>query len=168
MLIWNYISKIEKTLVEIKEGDVLNKKLIITVSLVVVIAVTFFVLDRMKYTTFQEQLLNEISVKDISSIVIDRNSDDAQVKLSDKEFIKEIFEGFSDMELKKVTNPLPIGDYTIRIYTSRSSELGMEFFKDENVIWITKGQKGSDYYKILNDRNYLEAFENENINWEKD
>ncbi|WP_453996292.1 hypothetical protein [Bacillus nitroreducens] len=132
---------------------------------IIVITGTFFVIDRLKYTTIQDEILNEVKIDEINSITIERYADAATIKVTDKDMIKRIFEDFSNVELKRKNRLSTLGDYSIRVYTNKSSDLGMVFHKDENVLWITKGTKGSNFYKILDNRNFLEVFENEHIKW---
>lgn len=143
----------------------MKKVFIFSVLLVIAIVGIFYVAEQMKYTTFQKVVLDEISVDDVYKIVITRYSDNARISISDKVIIEKVFDDFSGMELKKDNANHPSGDYAIRIYANHTSELGMQLYKDENIIWITKGQKGSNFYKVVNDIDYLDVIENEKLNW---
>ncbi|MFD1780809.1 hypothetical protein ACFSFW_19330 [Fredinandcohnia salidurans] len=143
----------------------MNKKFIVSgIIFLVVIVGIFYITDRMKYTTFQEVILDEINQDEIKNIDISRKSgNEASVSLSDKDLVAEILKDFSDVKLKKV-NENVVPNYTMFIYVD-GYRYAVGINKTENLIDIVDGKKAG-IYKIVSDTDYLETIENLDLDWE--
>ncbi|WP_068792548.1 hypothetical protein [Brevibacillus laterosporus] len=142
----------------------MKKKIIATLILVLAIVGIFYIVDRMKYTSFKEVILNTVNKDDVARIVIDRHPDNAKVSIENKVIVKKILDDFERMELKKENVSMRIGDYAIRIYSNNKDGFGLEFFKDNAYVRINNGMK-TDIYKIVNSIDPVKIIEDKNLDW---
>ncbi len=122
-------------------------------------------MDRMKYTSFKEVILNTVNKDDVVTIDIERHSDNAKISIEDQAIVEKLLKEFSSMELKKTNDSMPkIGDYAVRIFVNGTGTRGMQFIKDSNYIWIHNDKKG-EVYNIVNEISPLKIIEGENFDW---
>ncbi|MBM7109701.1 hypothetical protein SAM19_03104 [Brevibacillus laterosporus] len=136
-------------------------------TLVFVLAIVgiFYIVDRMKYTSFKEVILNTVNKDDVITINIERYIDNAKISIKDKFVVDKLLKEFSSMELKKANDSMPkIGDYAVRIYVNGTGSRGMQFIKDSNYIWIHNDKKG-EVYNIINEIDPLRIIEGQNLDW---
>ncbi|MDF9414310.1 hypothetical protein E1B06_22060 [Brevibacillus laterosporus] len=143
----------------------MKKKIIATLILVLAIVGIFYIMDRMKYTSFKEVILNTVNKDDVITIDIERHSDNAKISIEDKGVVDKLLKEFSSMELKKTNDSMPkIGDYAVRIFINGTGTRGMQFIKGSNYIWIHNDKK-AEVYNIINETDPLKIIEGENFDW---
>lgn len=141
----------------------MKKMIALLLIILIVAAVYFYTADRMKYTSLNEVVMNQINQNNEVRIDIKRYSDDATVSITDKGKVEKILTGLSAVELKKENVTWPSGDYAIRIYENGVEKIGMELLADKNLVWINEHKNG--VYKVNNQIDLLRVIEDQHLDW---
>ncbi|MCZ0831223.1 hypothetical protein O0535_10675 [Brevibacillus halotolerans] len=98
-------------------------------------------MDRMKFTSFKEVILDKIKQDDLITIDIERYPDKAKVSIEDKIVVEKIWKALSAIELKQEGSRIRIGDYAVRILVNNTGSRGMQLIKGNQYIWIHDEKK---------------------------
>lgn len=149
------------------------KKWIIISVLLLIIIWAAVIMNQMKFTTFEEVVLQNLNINELDSVNITRYQDDATVTLHDKADIEKFLSSFSDVKLKEDRN---LGQYSYLITIWGAAE-----FANPNIrtvsIYLNEGRmriidsdhrtRRQDTFVVTNEVNYWQALESEDFIWEE-
>ncbi|MFA9559029.1 hypothetical protein ACERII_17100 [Evansella sp. AB-rgal1] len=152
-------------------------KHIATFLLMVVSVITFLgitdVLEQRKYTSFEEVVYEKLEVSEIEKVDITKHSGGAAwLTLKDTAQIERLLADFKDIEFKEGYN-YESSRYTITIYGGHNKASNSTFtllLKEEGFMTIRESTENSNKYKeyvIINEVNYLEFLESEELEWKQ-
>ncbi|MCL7748439.1 hypothetical protein [Halalkalibacter alkaliphilus] len=155
---------------------VVKKKISFKVATVIVTIGVLFIIEFMKYTTFEKvyiHQLNEESIVENITIELVEFTDDhfperyAHVTIRDEKIIDEIIEDLTSMRLKKDTGEYNFPrDYFIRILTTNMTK--DNYLITDSFSFTLDDQHMNDF-EIVNDTNHLktieELVEDKDVDW---
>ncbi|WP_188456902.1 DUF4181 domain-containing protein [Virgibacillus oceani] len=158
---WRYIKESKQFIIPV---------ILIAVGMLCIYGV-FFINEKMKYTTFQDVVSDQLNEEStVRSITIDINDfsgtlpkREASATIRDQDLINRILADFSDVELKKETGFRDYWDYTLRIITTNQVE--EDHFSTESLYvhvdgdYISISEGNADVYKIVTQSNHLKTIE---------
>ncbi|WP_216829754.1 hypothetical protein [Alkalihalobacterium elongatum] len=126
----------------------------------------------MKYTSFDEVVLENINLNEVDRVHVLRYKDRATLTLADKYEIKDLLDGFSGVKLKETRisgkemySIIIMGAAEYASPTIRSVRISL--YDDQmHIRDNSQITRRNDTYTILNDTNYLEILESEELVWE--
>ncbi|MDE5415138.1 hypothetical protein [Alkalihalobacterium chitinilyticum] len=150
----------------------MKKWMIISVLLLIIIWAAV-IMNQMKYTSFEEVVLQKLNINELESVYITRFPDPATVTLRDKNEIKELLNEFSNVKLKEERSQ---GEYKYWIHINGAAEfadpnirrISIVLYEDHMRITDSEHRtRRQDTFVVTNEVNYWQALESEDFIWEE-
>ncbi|MDV2582771.1 hypothetical protein [Alkalibacillus haloalkaliphilus] len=135
-----------------------NRMLLVTS--IVLIALVGVIAHQLRFTTIDEVVLNELSEQSGGFEIIAR--DDVpyeRAHVEDEQLVDSILDDLAGMELRKEYYGYLDTQYSL--ITSGSEYIMIDFDFEQGLVYIHR-----DLYSIRSESDYIEAFENKDIEWE--